>query len=347
MSSARTTTIDIRKIHSQLEPLGFKVASGPWEDRLFHLLELCAEKPSIPAFLFLFIIEGLRLLVHTLANQNIGEFFRPDSGNALIWLAEFSLPYMAFTGIATFYRRASADLNLKIVEGLTRGQEIQKVSILGFAKISEVRDPETGDHILRMSHYSRLLAQEAGKIPEYRYYVSPGYCEDIFLSAPLHDIGKVGIRDSILKKNKSLTADEFDIMKMHTIIGGDLLHELEMKLGYRTFYSMGKEIAYHHHQHYDGSGYPNVFGSTKAMFVEKGIGKPLKGKDIPLSARIVAIADVYDALRSRRCYKEPLPHGTVKDMMLAESGKHFDPELLNSFFRIEDKVLAIGREHKR
>jgi putative two-component system response regulator len=249
--------------------------------------------------------------------------------------------------MAAVYRKTSENMHERILEGLERGNEIQKVSILGFAKISEVRDPDTGDHIIRMSHYSRMLAQEMAKFPEYAGYITRTYCDEIFIAAPLHDIGKVGIRDDILKKRGGLTADEFEIMKMHTIIGGDLLHELELKLGWRTFYSLSKEIAYHHHQRYDGTGYPNVLGTSKAMFVEPGIGKPLKGKSIPLSARIVAMADVYDALLSRRCYKEPIPHEKAREMIVAESGRHFDPDLVQAFLRIEKDLLRVSREFSK
>jgi putative two-component system response regulator len=237
-------------------------------------------------------------------------------------------------------------MHKRIIQGLERGNEIQKVSILGFAKISEVRDPDTGDHIIRMSHYSRMLAQEMAQVPEYVGYITRTYCDEIFIAAPLHDIGKVGIRDDILKKQGGLTMSEFEIMKMHTIIGGDLLHELELKLEWRTFYSLSKEIAYHHHQRYDGTGYPNVLGASKAMFVEPGIGKPL-AKNIPLSARIVALADVYDALVSRRCYKEPIPHDDARRLILAESGKHFDPDLVQAFLRIEPELIRVAGEFSK
>jgi hypothetical protein len=312
--------------------------------RFLALFETVLENPLLPAFLCGFGFHLVRFLIHFMLNGTAAGFLPARPLYFLAWLPEFLLPYAAVKLIAFGHRKTSESMHERILEGLERGNEIQKVSILGFAKISEVRDPDTGDHIIRMSHYSRMLAQEMSTLPEYSSYITRTYCDEIFIAAPLHDIGKVGIRDDILKKRGGLTADEFEIMKMHTIIGGDLLHELELKLGWRTFYSLSKEIAYHHHQRYDGSGYPNVLGASKAMFVEPGIGKPLSGRDIPLSARIVAMADVYDALVSRRCYKEPIPHDEARKMIIAESGKHFDPDLVQAFLRIEPELIRVAKE---
>ncbi len=311
------------------------------------LFETVLENPLLPAFLCGLVFHIVRFCIYFGLNGTVSGFLPIRPPHYLAWLPEFLLPYTALSLLAAGHRKTNAAMHDRILEGLERGNEIQKVSILGFAKISEVRDPDTGDHILRMSHYSRMLAQEMASVPEYAGYITRTYCDEIFIAAPLHDIGKVGIRDDILKKRGGLTPDEFEIMKMHTIIGGDLLHELELKLGWRTFYSLSKEIAYHHHQRYDGTGYPNVLGASRAMFVEAGIGKPLAGKNIPLSARIVAMADVYDALVSRRCYKEPIPHAEARNMILAESGKHFDPNLVQAFLRIEPELIRVAKEFSK
>jgi putative two-component system response regulator len=311
------------------------------------LFETVLGNPLLPALAFGAIFHLIRLGIHLALHGTLAGFLPVRPSHWIAWLPEFVVPYGALWAISAAYRKANQSMHERILEGLERGNEIQKVSILGFAKISEVRDPDTGDHIIRMSHYSRMLAQEMAKHPEYSDYITRTYCDEIFIAAPLHDIGKVGIRDDILKKRGGLTADEFEIMKMHTIIGGDLLHELELKLGWRTFYSLSKEIAYHHHQRFDGTGYPNVLGTTRAMFVEPGIGKPLAGKAIPLSARIVAMADVYDALVSRRCYKEPIPHGQAREMIVAESGRHFDPDLVQAFLRIEPDLIRVCREFSK
>jgi putative two-component system response regulator len=316
-------------------------------NRSLAFFETVLHNPLLPALAFGILFHMIRFGVHLGLHGAAAGFLPATPLHWFAWLPEFAVPYAALWAMAAAYRKTSENMHERILEGLERGNEIQKVSILGFAKISEVRDPDTGDHIIRMSHYSRMLAQEMAKFPEYAGYITRTYCDEIFIAAPLHDIGKVGIRDDILKKRGGLTADEFEIMKMHTIIGGDLLHELELKLGWRTFYSLSKEIAYHHHQRYDGTGYPNVLGTSKAMFVEPGIGKPLKGKSIPLSARIVAMADVYDALLSRRCYKEPIPHEKAREMIVAESGRHFDPDLVQAFLRIEKDLLRVSREFSK
>ncbi len=302
------------------------------------------QNPLIPALTFALCLRVFAAVAHLWTRGSWVGFWPATWPQVAVWSADFVLPYLALRFFAVAHRASRRNWRKKVAQGLERGHELQKVSILGFARMSEVRDADTGDHILRMSHYSRLLTEEMGKLPENRAYVTRQYCEEIFLSAPLHDIGKVGIVDSILKKRGSLTADEFEIMKMHTILGGDLLNELELKLGFRTFYSLGKQIAYHHHQRYDGAGYPNVLGASRAMFVDAGIGKPLQGKDIPLSARIVALADVYDALISRRCYKEPMPHEAAREHILDEAGKHFDPDVVAAFARSEEKMTRIARE---
>lgn len=337
-------------IHGQTKPAVLTAAKPSGRapaTRTLALFETILDNPLLPALAIGAIFHLIRFAVHVAVHGDAAGFFPSRPSLWCAWLPEFVVPYAGLWAIAAAYRKASEGMHDRILEGLERGNEIQKVSILGFAKISEVRDPDTGDHIIRMSHYSRMLAQEMAKFPEYSDYITRTYCDEIFIAAPLHDIGKVGIRDDILKKRGGLTADEFEIMKMHTIIGGDLLHELELKLGWRTFYSLSKEIAYHHHQRFDGTGYPNVLGTAKAMFVEPGIGKPLKGKAIPLSARIVALADVYDALVSRRCYKEPIPHGKAREMILAESGRHFDPDLVQAFLRIEQDLIRVSREFSK
>lgn len=337
-------------IHSQPKirlPVEAPAAPAPSRHNLLALFETALENPLLPALLCGLVFHAARFGVHLLQHGSPAGYLPAQAWHWLGFLPEFVIPYAALRLVSSFHRKTNNAMHERILEGLERGNEIQKVSILGFAKISEVRDPDTGDHIIRMSHYSRMLAQEMSKLPEYRNYITRTYCDEIFIAAPLHDIGKVGIRDDILKKRGGLTAEEFEIMKMHTIIGGDLLHELEMKLGWRTFYSLSKEIAYHHHQRYDGTGYPNVLGKTKAMFVEPGIGKPLKGKEIPLSARLVAMADVYDALVSRRCYKEPIPHHKARNMIVGESGKHFDPDLVQAFLRIEEDLIRVSREFSK
>jgi response regulator RpfG family c-di-GMP phosphodiesterase len=197
-----------------------------------------------------------------------------------------------------------------------------------------------------MAHYSKLITEHLAQKKRYERYITPSYVEEIYISAPLHDIGKVGIKDDILLKEGKLTSSEFEIMKMHTIIGGNVIAELERKLHFRTFFTLGKEIAYHHHQKYNGKGYPNIFKGD-IMLVEEGVGKPLSAEEIPLSARIVAMADVYDALVSKRCYKRAFTHEAACDIIVSERGEHFDPDIVDSFLEIQDKIKDVRKRFNK
>lgn len=197
--------------------------------------------------------------------------------------------------------------------------------IVGLAKLAEYRDSDTGSHIERIQEFTSLLAKELQKKPDFKDYISDEYIEDIHISSILHDIGKVGIPDAILKKPGKLTVEEFEIMKEHARIGGDSIKAVEIKTGVRSFLTLAKEIAYMHHEKWDGSGYP--FG--------------IKGEEIPLSARLTALADVYDALTSKRCYKIAFSHEKAKKIIVESSGTHFDPMVVDLFLAIEDKFDSI------
>jgi len=232
-------------------------------------------------------------------------------------------------------------LEREIGERTKERDEIQKMSILGLSKITEYRDPETGNHVIRMAHYSKILTRAMRDNPKYRQYITDTYIDEIFISAPLHDIGKVGIEDRILKKPGKLTPEEFDMMKYHTIYGGDTLRDVEKQLSFRSFLTLGKEIAYNHHQKWNGQGYPNYPPEGGHPTLNIPDHKPLKGSEIPLSARIVALADVYDALSSKRCYKNAMTHEQAKDIIIKESGEHFDPDIVDAFKRSEGEFTAI------
>jgi response regulator RpfG family c-di-GMP phosphodiesterase len=187
--------------------------------------------------------------------------------------------------------------------------------ILGLAKLSEYRDEDTGRHLERIREYTKVLAKELSKQPSYREYITDDYISDIYQSAILHDIGKVGIKDSILLKPGKLTQDEFEMIKDHPSIGGDAIASIESQMKMRSFLTLAKDIAYCHHEKWDGSGYP----------------KGLKEKEIPLSARITAVADVYDALTSERPYKEAFSHEKAVEIIINDSGTHFDPNIIETF----------------
>lgn len=323
----------------------FRMAA--WKEALLNLVE---DKPLVAGIAFALLVWLTQMLVLIISGVDVK--LVPTSGEdfaRLIVQVLLSVGGMILVGgILSRIRRTVVEVETHLREGIVQIGKLQEVSIQGFAKISDTRDPFTGKHVERMAVHAKIIAEELSKVPKYASYISPQYIKDLHVAAPLHDIGKVGIADKILKKKGALTLDEFEIMKLHTVIGGDLMAELERKLPYKTFYSLGKEIAYHHHQRYDGTGYPNVLstGGTQVFVVQAGLGEPLKGQEIPLSARIVAVADVYDALVSKRVYKDAYPHEIARDMVVSERGKHFDPEVVDAFLSAEERILEAARQHK-
>jgi PAS domain S-box-containing protein len=209
-------------------------------------------------------------------------------------------------------------------------QEARAATILGLAKLAEYRDEGTGSHLERIREYARLIAVQMARLPKYDGYITKEYTEDLFRSSILHDIGKVGIPDAILLKPDGLTPEEFEVIKTHTLIGGEALNAIDSQIEGKSFLTLGKEIAYHHHEKWDGSGYP----------------KGLEGERIPLSARMVALADVYDALTTKRFYKEAYSHQKAKDIIISLRGTHFDPDVVDSFLACEDIFERISLELK-
>jgi len=200
-------------------------------------------------------------------------------------------------------------------------------AVEGLAKLAESRDPETGDHLVRMSLYSAILAEELGKDGVHRARITPAYVRDVFRFAPMHDIGKVGIRDAILLKPGRLDPDERTEMERHPVIGGQVLRRSEEQmntLGHSIF-QVGIEIAEGHHEKFDGSGYP----------------AGLAGEAIPLAARIIAVADVLDALTSKRPYKEAWSMDRALQTIDADAGKHFDPTVVAALQRALPRVMEI------
>ena len=199
--------------------------------------------------------------------------------------------------------------------------ETRHVAIFALARLAEARDPETGHHLERIRNYSRLLAGHLADSEEFRGKISAEFVESIYLTSPLHDIGKVGIPDYILLKPGRLTDAEFEIMKRHSAIGGDTLGDAAMQYPGVEYLRMAADIARFHHERFNGTGYPDQ----------------LSGHEIPLSARIVVLADVYDALVSRRVYKAAMPHEVARNIILEESGEHFDPVIVDAFVATEDQ----------
>lgn len=204
---------------------------------------------------------------------------------------------------------------------------IQDATILAMASLAETRDNETGNHIRRTQHYVRALATELQPHPRFRALLTNENIDLLYKSAPLHDIGKVGVPDRILLKPGKLDDEEWTIMKLHTVYGRDAILAVEKHLGETTdFLRFAREIAYSHQEKWDGSGYP----------------EGLAGDAIPFSARLMAVADVYDAMISRRVYKPPFTHEDSVNLMREGRGKHFDPDVFDAFLRVEPQFREIA-----
>ncbi len=224
-----------------------------------------------------------------------------------------------------------------VVERTSEIKETQRAAILAIANLAESIDDDTGGHLQRIRSYSKVLAEELRADSRYRDAVTEEYAEMIYDLSPLHDLGKVGIRDYILQKPDKLTPEEFEKMKDHAEIGARALRMAGEMIHRESIFSIGEMIARFHHEKWDGSGYPAVDIN--------GEHRPLRGEEIPLCARIVALADVYDALTSKRPYKMPFPHEKARDMILAQSGKHFDPEVVQAFVRREQEFVGIRSQY--
>lgn len=204
-------------------------------------------------------------------------------------------------------------------------ERTNSAAIYCLAALAETRDPETGEHIKRTQKYIRELALELQGKDEYRDVLTNEYIELLYKSAPLHDIGKVGVKDSILLKPGRLTKEEFEEMKKHTIYGGESLKMGIKELGEDSFLTLAKEIALTHHEKWDGTGYPRGLSKT----------------EIPISGRLMALSDVYDALISKRVYKDAFTHDEAKSIILEGRGTHFDPHIVDAFIIREAKFIEI------
>jgi putative two-component system response regulator len=219
-------------------------------------------------------------------------------------------------------------LRLKAAERLLNLQS-RDMLVFALASLAETRDEDTGIHLERIRLYCKLLAEALCEQELYKGIVNRRFMDTLYATSPLHDIGKVGIPDYILKKADSLCPQEYELMKSHTILGESTLLQVMHKHKNNTYLQMAADIAGAHHEKWDGTGYP----------------RGLKGESIPLAARILAIADVYDALRSERVYKKGYTHCYTLKLMKSESGKHFDPSLFSVFESIEDRFRAISVEN--
>ena len=229
----------------------------------------------------------------------------------------------------TRHRAQIEEYNIHLEERVRQQVEVITSSQLGaifaMSKLAESRDPETGEHLERMREYCKVLSQHLSKLPKYQSIIDDAFVSNIYAASPLHDIGKVGIDDAVLLKPGKLTPQEWVIMKTHPMIGADTLREVDREHPGNELIRMGIEIAEGHHEKWDGSGYPHG----------------LRGEDIPLVARILALGDVYDALTSKRCYKDAFSHEKSRAIVEEGNGSHFDPEVVNAFLDTEQEFQRI------
>ena len=221
--------------------------------------------------------------------------------------------------------RQRDSLELKVQERTQQVTQMQEVTIQSMATLAEYRDPETGGHIQRTQHYIKRLAERLREKGLFQDYFDLERIEMLTKSAPLHDIGKVGVPDHILLKPGKLDPDEFEEIKKHPGYGRDALKFQVQRVGEASFLEQGMEIAYTHHEKWDGSGYP----------------RGLEGEGIPLAGRLMALVDVYDALVSKRVYKEPFAQEKVIELMKEGRGSHFDPDLLDTFLELTEDFRQI------
>ena len=225
----------------------------------------------------------------------------------------------------------NAALEAEVARRMVENDLTQRVTIRALAHLAETRDPETGNHILRTQAYVKTLALALRQHPRFAALSSPRYVDLLAMSAPLHDIGKVAIPDHILLKPGKLTADEWVVMKTHAKSGSDAIEQAERDVDAPLeFLRLAKEIAHWHHEKWDGSGYPDG----------------LAGDAIPVSARFMAVADVFDALISKRVYKNALPNTGARDAIVEGRGRHFDPDVVDAFLASFEDFVAIAARYR-
>lgn len=238
--------------------------------------------------------------------------------------------HLALKATSDFLRDKSAYLEREVAMRTLEVQAIQDVTIMAMTSLAETRDNETGNHIRRTQLYVKTLAERLRHHPRFEHLLNDRMIELLYKSAPLHDIGKIGIPDSILLKPGKLTVEEFEIMKTHTTLGRNAIEDAERRLGMRVaFLSVSKEIAYSHQEKWDGSGYP----------------EGLAGDAIPVSARLMAVADVYDALISKRVYKPAFSHDQACGTIVRGKGNHFDPDMVDAFVDIAEDFRCIAQKY--
>ena len=236
--------------------------------------------------------------------------------------------HLALKAVDALLRDQNRFLEMEVAKRMLEVTVVQDVTILAMASLAEMRDSDTGNHLRRTQFYIKVLAEKLHDHPRFSEFLTAAKIDAIFKSAPLHDIGKVGIPDHILLKPGRLEPHEFEIMKTHTTLGYNAILKAERALGTPVdFLAFAMEIALSHQEKWDGSGYP----------------QGLRGDAIPIAARLMAVADVYDALICRRVYKEPMSHAAALQIMAQGRGSHFDPDMFDAFIAIQSEFIAIAK----
>ncbi len=235
--------------------------------------------------------------------------------------------HLTMRSAAVFLKDKNAYLECEVARRTEELHLVEEATIVAMTSLAETRDNETGHHILRTQRYVVTIANALRNHPRFSHYLTNQAIELLFRTAPLHDIGKVGIPDRILLKPGKLSPDDFEIMKTHTTLGGAAIARAKTRINRSVaFLDTAQEIALSHQEKWDGSGYP----------------QGLEGDAIPIAARIMAVADVYDALISRRVYKEAFSHARAVEIMVEGRGSHFDPDVLDAFLSVQEACLAIA-----
>ncbi len=227
-------------------------------------------------------------------------------------------------------KQYSEELEERIHAQVDEIASAQLAMIFALSKLAESRDPETGEHLERMREYCRILCEQLQKTKKYGDTVDEDFISSMYSASPLHDIGKVGVPDRILLKPGKLTKEEFDIIKKHTVLGASTLRAVRAEFPNIDIVRIGIELAEGHHERWDGKGYPNA----------------VAGETIPLSARILSVGDVYDAITSKRCYKDAVPHEKCAAIIREEAGAQFDPDVVEAFVAAEDAFVQVRETYQ-
>lgn len=272
-------------------------------------------------------------IIFLTARDDVETEIRALSEGVVDFIRKPFVPQIMLSRIRLHLEMSEYKKNLEqIVEAKTRMvNELQDAVSISIAELVECRDGETGGHIKRTKKYLKILANKMKELNLYPEVVDKNFIKDLLRAAPLHDIGKVGIKDSVLLKPSALSSDEIEYMKRHSILGGDTLQRAIDNTGFESFLYLARDMAYYHHEKWNGTGYPHG----------------LKGKEIPLCARMMAIVDVYDALTAKRVYKEPIPHKKAVEMIKEDKGEAFDEQIVEAFLAAEGEFEAALMQYQQ